>query len=254
MRVVRRGGSPISSDFNHYGDAKTDLIARISKGHFNDRHLGSYCSYCEREIPTNLAVEHIIPKGGEYGDPNLECTWTNFLLACVNCNSTKKDKEVVLSNLFLPDRDNTFVAFEYLADGSVIPSENLSKRNKKLANNTLMLVGLDKKLRKTYDANGNEIAQDRASQRIEVWGTAQDSLHDYTSNINNEAVKNGIIRTMLATGFFSVWMAVFKEHPEMKSNFINAISGTRDSGCFSHEGANISPHPNEDGLNFGGKI
>lgn len=62
MRPVRRGSSPIANDFNRYEDAKTDLISRISKGHLKERHLGSYCSYCERRIETNLAVEHIEPK------------------------------------------------------------------------------------------------------------------------------------------------------------------------------------------------
>lgn len=254
MRPVRRGQSPRKTDFNQYGDAKTDLIGRISKGQLNGKQLGTYCSYCERNIPTNLAVEHVIPKDGAYGVPDLECEWTNFLLACVNCNSTKGAKEVVFNNLFLPDRDNTFRAFSYFADGSVTPATDLSAADILLAKNTLKLVGLDKKLRRTYDADGNEVAQDRASQRLEIWGTAQDSLEDHLNNVNNMAVTNGIIRNMLASGFFSVWMTVFKDHSGMRNYFINAITGTRASGCFNAEGVTASPHPNHDNLNSGGKI
>ena len=124
MRPVRRGDSPRDTGFTKYEYAKTDLIACISKGHLHGKQLGSYCSYCERNIATNLAVEHLIPKDGLYGNSDLECEWTNFLLACVNCNSTKSSKEVVFNSLFIPDRDNTFRAFSYFADGSVKPADS----------------------------------------------------------------------------------------------------------------------------------
>ena len=100
MRPIRRGGSPRHSDFNNYKDAKAYLVSR----------LGSYCSYCERRIATMLAVEHIQPKDlPAYG--HLTGRWENFLLGCVNCNSTKKDKDVQLDTILLPDRDNTFAVY-----------------------------------------------------------------------------------------------------------------------------------------------
>lgn len=89
-----------------------------------------------------------------------------------------------------------------MADGTIIPAKDVSRINQVLARNTLKLLGLDKELRKSYDLDGNIIAQDRASQRIEIWGTAQDCLSDYCSDLNNEAVKNLIVRSMLGTGFF----------------------------------------------------
>ncbi|MEM8995751.1 MAG: HNH endonuclease [Acidobacteriota bacterium] len=73
------GGAPEVVDFEDYADAKADLVSR----------LGLFCSYCERAINTNLAVEHIQPKKGDFGRPDLAGRWENFLLACVNCNSTK---------------------------------------------------------------------------------------------------------------------------------------------------------------------
>jgi 5-methylcytosine-specific restriction endonuclease McrA len=105
MRPVRRGLSPLSLDYADYQNAKPDLVAR----------LGPYCSFCERPVFTQLAVEHIQPKGLPQYAP-LIGRWTNFLLACVNCNSTKKVKNVVLADVLLPDRDNTSAVFCYLPD------------------------------------------------------------------------------------------------------------------------------------------
>jgi 5-methylcytosine-specific restriction endonuclease McrA len=78
MRPIRRGLSPRTSDFEEYQSAQPYLAGR----------LDTYCSYCERRIATNLAVEHIQPKGRP-AYANLIGRWDNFLLACVNCNSTK---------------------------------------------------------------------------------------------------------------------------------------------------------------------
>jgi len=256
LRPVRRGDSPTGAEnYLTYQSAKPDLIDKISSGWCNrGRNISSYCSYCERKIDTNLAVEHIKPKDGEFGHPDLELRWNNFLLACVNCNSTKGAKEVLFHNLFLPDRDNTFYAFKYRADGIVEARDTLSPIHKTIANNTLKLLGLDKETREIFSATGNLIAQDRGSQRLEVWGIAESSLDDYLDDLKNQIVKESIIKIMLLSGFFSIWMTVFENYAEMKNLFINALHGTRESGCFDDEANMITPHPNEDELEFGGKI
>ncbi len=255
MRPVRRGRSPKTGDYTDFHNAKPDLVSWIGSGWFDDCHLASYCSYCERKIDTNLAVEHIEPKDGPNGQPHLIGRWENFLLACVNCNSTKKDKQVILSDVFLPDRDNTFFAFTYLADGSIAPSRQLSLPDVAIAERTLSLVGLDKRLRETRDADGNSIALDRASQRMQAWGIAESFLEDYRCNQNNEAVIRSIVKNMILSGFFSVWMTIFSTHPEMRNRFIAAMKGTRESGCFDLTSTEpISPHPNQDNLESGGKI
>ena len=244
MRPVRKGISPIQGDFSKYEDAKQYLVS----------HLALYCSYCERRVMTNLAVEHIEPKGGDFGKPKLEKKWSNFLLACVNCNSSKGSREVLFYNLFLPDRDNTFYAFEYTADGVIKARETLSYTNKARANITLKLLGLDKALRKTLNENDKQIALDKRSQRMEVWGTAEMALEDYKSASTVLAVKNQIVENMKANGFFSVWMTVFEDYSEMKNLFIDSIQGTRESGCFDEEGNSKTFHPNEDELEGGGKV
>ncbi|MBI3801048.1 MAG: HNH endonuclease, partial [Deltaproteobacteria bacterium] len=136
MRPVRRGAAPQPDDFDPYNDAKPHLVSR----------LGLYCSYCERRIATNLAVEHIQPKDGPYGHPHLIGRWENFLLACVNCNAAKQAKNVILANVLLPDRDNTLVVFSYLPDGTVQPTTALATALMGKASDTLALTGLDKKI------------------------------------------------------------------------------------------------------------
>lgn len=250
MRPVRRNASPASQDYSDYTDAKTELISRIGSGFCNGIHLASYCSFCERKIETNLAVEHVEPKKGTYGKPLLIGRWTNFLLACVNCNSTKGDKQIVLSSLYFPDRDNTFYAFAYLADGNIQPL----RAGDHIATQTLELTGLDKARRQTLDTEDRVIAEDRSSQRMQAWKIAELCLSDYNSNSSNVAVKDLIVRNAVSTGFFSVWMTVFCNVPEMRNRFIDAFSGTRESGCFDADANPITPAPNHDSLMDGGKI
>ena len=243
MRPVRRGESPQAGEFIDYADAKRYLISR----------LGSYCSYCERKINTQLAVEHIQPKAlAAYADK--VGTWSNFLLACINCNSTKKDKEVVLADALLPDRDNTFIAFQYTTDGRVEPVLGISAELIKKAKDTLALSGLDKKINAVFDENGRQIAIDRVSQRMEAWLIAEDAKSDVNANPNNQAVRKGAVRTALASGFFSIWMTVFNDDTDMLNRLIDAFPGTRASGCFDAQGKTIRPAPNPDQLPDGGKL
>lgn len=251
MRPVRRNNSPIAQDYSNYKDAKTDLVSRIGSGWNNGLHLASYCSYCERPISTNLAVEHIEPKDGPYGQPLLMGRWNNFLLACVNCNSTKKDKQVIFNDLYFPDRDNTFYAFEYLADGNIQPLNPADQ----IATDTLKLTGLDKAQRQTLDIQGRMIAEDRSSQRMEIWKQAEICLQSYITNLGNSAVRDLIVSNAISSGFFSIWMTVFCGVTEMLIRFVEAFSGTRDSGCFDLATAQtVTPAPNPDQLQGGGKI
>jgi hypothetical protein len=244
MRPVKRGINPINKIFSKYEDAKPDLISRI----------GCYCSFCERRIPTNLAVEHIQAKTlPQYR--HLKETWTNFLLACVNCNSTKGKKDVILSNYLLPDRDNTFAAFSYIADGRIEPSNlAISKGLIQLAQDTLSLTGLDKKISVALDENGKEIAIDRVAQRKEAWLTAQRAKGHITKQPDNSLLKEQVIETAKQCGFFSIWMKVFEDNADVRNRLIDAFLGTRGSGCFDISGNIVTPAPNPDQLPNGGKI
>ena len=244
MRPIRRNASPRDGDFDDYTAAKPYLISR----------LGSYCSYCERRIVSQLAVEHIQPKGrSQYG--HLKGRWDNFLLSCINCNATKKDKDVDPEEVLLPDRDNTFLAFEYTPDGRVAVRDDLDSAAKSAAKRLLELVGLDRRISKASDENGRLIAMDRVSQRMEAWLLAQETKKDVESNPENSAVRECAARTARENGFFSIWMTVFTGDVDMQRRLLHAFEGTSESGCFDENTlAPISPAPNPDGLPHGGKI
>lgn len=245
MRPIRRDRAPTPADYADYTDAKLDLVAR----------LGPYCSFCERPVVTQLAVEHVQPKGlPVYA--HLIGRWDNFLLACVNCNSTKKDKNVVLSNVLLPDRDNTFAAFEYRPDGSVQASALSTARGlTAIADSSLALTGLDKAALNTPDENGKQVALDRVSQRMEAWLSAEDAKTDMASNPHNQALRDYVVKLATKTGFFSVWMSVFSADTDMRLRLVNAFPGTAASGCFDMVNGNpVAPAPNPDRLVAGGKI
>jgi uncharacterized protein (TIGR02646 family) len=244
MRPVQRGASPQLMDFNDYADAKPFLVSR----------LGCYCSYCERRVATNLAVEHIQPKGLP-AYVALSGRWSNFLLGCVNCNSTKKDKDVALAGLVLPDRDNCFAAFDYFADGRVEPSAALTAASRALAESTLALVGLDKAISVMHDENGKQVALDRVSQRMEVWGVALEAKADVDEQPLSQALRQATVRAAQGYGFFSIWMTVFADDADMRNRLIDGFVGTRGSGCFDPITTTpVSPAPNPDALADGGKL
>ena len=115
MRPVDRGPWPVDGQgerkaFHPYNKAKADLLAR----------LGGYCSYCE--CTGHLHVEHVVPKSRRL---DLEKDWNNFLLGCVNCNSTKGKSNLGREGYLWPDHDDTLSAFEYLPEGMVKVRQDL---------------------------------------------------------------------------------------------------------------------------------
>lgn len=243
MRPVLRGRSPQTEEFEPYTKSLPHLVSR----------LGSYCNYCERYVEANLAVEHIQPKGLPQHD-HLRGTWSNFLLGCVNCNSTKLNKNVDFDELLFPDRDNTALAFDYLQDGSVVTSE-YAKNNglEDLCKSTLKLTGLDKKPAQITDENDKLVALERVSQRMQTWLLALQMAALIDANDTSE-LRTAISKLASRAGFFSIWMKVFQHDRNMRLSLIEAYPGTRRSGCFDDDGILISPHPNHDQLEGGGKI
>lgn len=243
MRPVFKGTSP-PGGFTDYEDAKPHLLSR----------LGHFCSYCERRIATNLAVEHIQPKGlPQYA--GLEKTWDNFLLACVNCNSTKGDKDVLLEQHYLPDRDNTAAAFIYLSDGTVHPQPNDA-----IGARTLALTGLDKEIREVFDENGILVAIDRIGDRMAIWGIALESKAELAGQ-PTDPMRRQIVRTAMGHGFFSIWMKVFEGDPVMRQMLINGLGAGADfrgfagsaKDCFNVQTQPVTPRL-QNGLPHGGKI
>jgi uncharacterized protein (TIGR02646 family) len=241
MRPILRGASPQAADYDNYRDAFGELAGRI----------GMFCSYCERRIATLLAVEHIQAKGLPAYE-HLEGRWENFLLGCCNCNGTKKDKDVVLANFLLPDRDNTAAAYVYTMDGKITIPARLTVAQRTMAERTLALTGLDKPLNEVLDSNGKLVAIDRVAQRMEIWLTAEESKKDLQAN-PNDSFRRQIARTATGHGFFSIWMSVFADDIAVRKLLIAEFRGTAKDCFDANTTALVSPRP-PNGLANGSKL
>ncbi len=214
MRPITRGDSP--GVFTNYRDAADPLTQR----------LGSYCSYCERYIETHRAVEHIRPK---VHNPQLERTWTNFLLACSNCNSCKGDADVQINGYLWPDTDNTLRAFKY-HQGMVEVEANLNPGAKILASALHQLVGLDKDPGNPAPDRRPTNADERWRTRQTIWDVAQRSLTNLQS-ADTPQMRSQIIETAVARGGFAIWFTVFRSDADMRQRLIAAFPGTA-TDCF----------------------
>jgi len=236
MRPIDRGNAPMA--FTNYEDAKPYLTNR----------LGTYCSFCERRIPTNLAVEHILPKDPALGFAHLRNEWTNFLLGCVNCNSSKGTTVIDFATHLLPDRDNTFPYFQY-SDTGEVEAIGHDPAIRQMAQNTLDLVGLN-----TEDAVADDdtilfSALKRSSQRFEAWKIAKKIR---TAFDNNQTTAEVISLLAAAYGFFSIWMKAFEGIPEVRLALINVFAHT-STNCFDGNGNSVTPRPANVQLQNSGK-
>jgi uncharacterized protein (TIGR02646 family) len=240
MRPVIRGDN--AKVFKIYQDARGDLIEQ----------LGQYCSYCEMPLPSSLDVEHILQKKEQF--PDEETNWKNFCLACKNCNSTKngamdrrwKDswqylhlisaKIAARSEFYWIDQDNTFQCVEYSKGGLVKVNLSLAPEEQKVAQATIEMVGLDR------IPNPDPKVKDRRwNNRREAWEKAERSLIKLNKCDNDdflEMMRDTIVDLAVAQGFWSVWMTVFKDYPDMLQRFISAFPGTCGD-CFDMQGKAI---------------
>ena len=208
MRPVNKGAAPAT--YATYQDAGPDLRNR----------LGDYCSYCERRIETNLAVEHIQPKSIV---STLQTDWNNFLLACVNCNSNKGDTAIHLVDYFWPDVDNTLLAFEYVRGGRIVPHASLLSPMIAKAVATLQLTGLD---RNPCNAGRTPSGADqRWLSRHNTWQLAKQS-HSRLAKQNTTAMREQIVETAIACGMFCIWWTVFDGDIDIRRRLREAFTGT----------------------------
>lgn len=235
MRPVIRQNN--NKNFKDYRDARGDLI----------NNFGEYCSYCETRLSSSLDVEHILPKSQF---PDEEKNWENFCLACTNCNSIKKwaierrwkdswqhlhttsAKIAARSEFYWIDQDNTFRIVEYTKGGIVTVNSLLAIEEQQVAQATIKMVGLDR------IPNPDPQMKDRRwINRREAWDKAERALQRI-SKCNDqeslEAMRDSVIEQAVTQGFFSVWMTVFKDDPEMLKRFISAFPGTAID-CFDQE-------------------
>jgi len=218
MRPVFRGEAP--GQYTRYQDAIGDL----------EECLGIYCSYCERRLPTSLAVEHVVPKSRE---PDRETDWENFLLGCTNCNSVKGKKLTNETDFLWPDKDNTFLAFEYQKGGFVKIARGISRTNRRKATEIVDLLGLD---RHAADGWPAPRARDkRWQQREAIWEIAERCKARLERLGRAEDAFDLVLEAALGYGFFSVWMTVFRGDAEMSRRLVEAFKGTA-ADCFNGDG------------------
>ena len=190
--------------------------------------MGDYCSYCESPLLAP-AVEHIQPKSLELA---LKTQWDNFLLACVFCNSIKKEKPTNSNNFynyFWADSDNTFRAFRYEKDRAPQIDLNLNAKNQQIAQNTLELTGLNRE-----PTHPKLTEKDRRwIKRNEAWAKAELAIKRLNQQ-STDLMREQIIDAATSTGFWSVWMTVFTNDVDMRQRLIDAFRGT-SSKCFDFE-------------------
>lgn len=224
MRPIVRGECPKDEtgsdiEFKQYQEARGELINRI----------GECCSYCEMHLDSSLAIEHVRPKKPEGATSNIterELDWSNFLLSCSNCNSTKSNEDVVVDDYFWPDRDNTFRVLQYSEGGLIAPADSLNTDEKTKAEATIQLTGLDK-----HPLNDPEARDRRWKNRRETWDIAVESKKNLT-DCDTPQMRRQIVLT--AQAYWSIWMTVFQDDPDMLRRFIEAFPGTCKT-CFDEQ-------------------
>lgn len=225
MRPIDKGDAP--SLYTDYSAALGDL----------EHRLGLYCSYCERRLPSGLAVEHKAPKRTY---PHRELDWHNFLLSCQNCNSVKGETDLAEDEVLWPDKHNTFLAIAYERGGYVRTSEELPSNLSPRAKALIDLVGLDR-----HFCNGfpSPARRDRRwQQRESVWQAAERCLAKYEDLNQAEEALQLVLEVACGHGFFSVWLTVFDQHVNVKRALIRHFAGTAPC-CFNQEGQAVPRTP-----------
>lgn len=244
MRPVSKGALPyLYVNGQPYGKAAKGLAARI----------GKYCSYCERLLAHGAEVEHIQPKSVA-AHKALETEWSNFLIACKNCNATKSKHDPGLDEWLVPDRDNTMAAFVYRVDGIIDVKLGLPPATSAQASKTLSLMKLNRRVRNLVDEKGNLVALDRRGQRLQACLMAKRWALKYGARSTADNA-DAIIDLAITGGFFSIWMTAFLAFPVIRQRLIDAVgfNGT-EKACFDPTTLPTVAHPNTDAWLHGSKI
>ena len=225
MRPVDKGESPYEK-INKYQDALPYLEEKI----------GLYCSYCEMPIKHVPEIEHVVSKskGGDL------TAWKNLNLGCKYCNSRKSSQTTPdnKTDYLWPDEDNTAIAYLYTNGFPMVNKDVLNELDTtgmyfKKAQNTYDLVELGwipekgDKDRRFAERNS---AYYKAKSSLKNWKHVKDAPEWFQNDM-----KEQIIMTATADGFFSVWMTVFSDEPQILLALLDQFPGTR-RGCYDEQG------------------
>jgi HNH endonuclease len=212
MRPIKKGAWPKDNngnnlDFSDYTKAKPFLIERT----------GLYCHLCERNVQrSDLTIEHI---QGQTLHPGKKGDWDNFLLSCRSCNSTKKEDVSSINNYFWPHIHYTLAIFESDLETGLV-SYNMECITKddyvNKAKGLIRIYGLDK----THNSDGT--SHDSYIERLKAITIIKFKLERIKKRGNQleEEDISEICMDAIRYGFFSVWLKVFENCPEVFSVLI----------------------------------
>jgi uncharacterized protein (TIGR02646 family) len=228
MRPVDKGNMV---ELAKYEDAKPDLIAR----------LGEFCCYCEAPAsPQQLHIEHIRSQNAH---PLLVKLWANLTLACTTCNTYKRHylgdgrQSKMLRRFLWAHLDNTFNAFVYDPNGHVSPQPGLPPNLIAIAQATCDMIGLMRSPAVADEYNELGIAYDGVKKRQEAWGIAETALEAYEENPSPKQIQ-AIADACYKSGYFSVWMRVFRRQTKVRLALIERCKGAQ--GCFGADSLPIA--------------
>jgi hypothetical protein len=206
-------GTPL--EIKPWGDAKPNLIIE----------LGSHCSFCEKSgTRSAFHVEHIHGKGclnatGIKIYDAMKYRWDNFLIACVNCNSVKGDKDVVLHAPFLPHTNNLLHYIKVLKGGLIRIRLGITGNDLIRTQAFIDLIGLDRVPGHPQFSSKD----DRWDERLEAYDIAERYHRKYTS-LPPETDIETIVTLAKSTGFFSAWYEIFKGQNSVIDALINGYT------------------------------
>lgn len=220
MRPIDK--TPDRGSFPKYEDAQQPLTGL----------LGAYCSYCERWIASAIHVEHKLPKS-DY--PVEKLKWANFLLSCNNCNSGKGHGKLILDDYVWPDVDNTFLAFQYDAEGRVLARTGLVNDLDSKVHRTWKMLGFDRHPDRLTAGMQEPTKKDlRWLHRREAWQRAT-RLKNGLAVSDTQERRAAIADMATERGMFSIWMTVFENDVDIRQRLIVAFPGTAGQ-CFDAHG------------------
>lgn len=213
MRPVKKG-RPFKV-YKKYGDAKPDLYKR----------LGLQCCYCEQHTKMeNIAVEHIFPK-----DEHTECRllWSNFLLSCTLCNSTKGVIDIFYNNVsdyIFPDRDDTYRGIIYPKEIGYQPAANLQHIDYQRAQNTINLYGRTN----PHPTPKHVLMVIERASRWKKEGDAAEEQRNFYLSLNDEMRIKYLrqIKKNASDNCWSIWMNAFEDISAVKETILYALPNT----------------------------
>lgn len=206
-------GSPL--EYKAWTDAKPELVGET----------GEFCAYCGKQVNrVDLQVDHVYGKrtkdtNGNLKYDHLKYRWDNFLLSCINCNTTKGKKDVAVLQPFLPHINNLLHFIEVINGGTVQIKQTVTGVELLRTLAFIDLVGLD---RKPGDPDFSD-KDDRWDCRLKVYDIATRQRVKYCAVPQTTDIEN-IVDLASSNGQFAIWYCTFIGIDPVIDALINGIT------------------------------